>query len=145
MLRHHCEGLEHSSFQIWHSVSREAERTRVPAVPKFGADRQILEQFGVGFRMWLHGSMYRQQQQLSNSAASSHRDAETLPPPETSHSNEIEPSNRAEESNLDARKDRLAIAAQSEIPTVNAVRRRTSGVLWGGAILRSMTAGAQTG
>ena len=55
------------------------------------------------------------------------------------------PPNRAQESNLDARQDRPAIAAPLEIPATHGWRRCTSGMLWGGAVLQSMPVGAQTG
>ena len=55
------------------------------------------------------------------------------------------PPNRAQESNLDARQDRPAIAAPSEIPATHSWRKGTSGMLWGSATLQSMPVGAHTG
>ena len=55
------------------------------------------------------------------------------------------PPNRAQESNLDARQDRPAIAAPSEIPATHSWRGCTSGMLWGSATLQSMPVGAHTG
>ena len=54
-------------------------------------------------------------------------------------------SSRPQESNLGKRQDRPAIAAQSEFPVATAVICCASGVLWGGAVLWSVTVGAQTG